>query len=280
MKPFIPFTDKTMTIEAFRSVLAASAMAFALSAASVEPALAEGLFSFLGKTEVHEYKGPKHAFPVPESLRREMSRKDMDIHAPILVRIFKQERKLEVWKRTRSGRFAHLKSYDIRAFSGDLGPKKREGDRQAPEGFYSVSPGQMNPASAYYLSFDIGYPNAFDRAHGRTGGWLMVHGGCSSRGCYAMTDEQIREIYALARDAFKGGQKAFQVQAYPFRLSGWNLALHSGNPNIEFWRMLKEGYDIFESTRLEPKVSVIGKRYVFSAPTTAVADVKGGTRAY
>ena len=126
----------------------------------------------------------------------------MDLQSPILVRLFKQEAELEVWKQDRSGRFALLKTYPICRWSGDLGPKVREGDRQAPEGFYTISPGQMNPQSAYYLSFNTGYPNAFDRALGRTGSQLMVHGDCSSRGCYAMTDEQIAEIYSLGRESF------------------------------------------------------------------------------
>ena len=135
--------------------------------------------------------------PVPPKLLAEMVAKDMDLQSPILVRLFKQEAELEVWKQDRSGRFALLKTYPICRWSGDLGPKVREGDRQAPEGFYSITPAQMNPQSAYYLSFNTGYPNAYDRALGRSGSQLMVHGDCSSRGCYAMTDEQIAEIYSL-----------------------------------------------------------------------------------
>ena len=133
--------------------------------------------------------------------------------SPILVRLFKQEAELEVWKQDRSGRFALLKTYPICSWSGDLGPKVREGDRQAPEGFYNISPAQMNPQSAYYLSFNTGYPNAYDRSLGHTGSELMVHGYCSSRGCYAMTDEKIAEIYSLGRESFFGGQRAFQFQA-------------------------------------------------------------------
>ena len=140
-----------------------------------------------------------------------MAEKDMDLHSPILVRLFKQEAELEVWKQDRSGHFALLKTYPICRWSGDLGPKVREGDRQAPEGFYAISPAQMNPQSAYYLSFNTGYPNAFDKALGRTGSQLMVHGDCSSRGCYAMTDEQIAEIYSLGRESFFGGQKCVPV---------------------------------------------------------------------
>ncbi|MEA2943382.1 MAG: hypothetical protein QOD09_3911, partial [Bradyrhizobium sp.] len=176
--------------------------------------------------------------PVPAKLVADMAAKDMDLNSPILVRMFKTEAELEVWKQTRSGQFALLKTYPICRWSGDLGPKVREGDRQAPEGFYAITPGQMNPQSAYYLSFNIGYPNAFDKALGRSGSQLMVHGDCSSRGCYAMTDEQIAEIYSLGRESFFGGQRAFQVQAYPFKMTPVNMAKHRNNPNMPFWKMI------------------------------------------
>lgn len=212
--------------------------------------------------------------PVPPKLVAAMTEKDMDPQSPILVRLFKQEAELEVWKQARSGRFELLKTYPICRWSGDLGPKVREGDRQAPEGFYSISPGQMNPQSAYYLSFNTGYPNAYDQSLGRTGSQLMVHGDCSSRGCYAMTDEQIAEIYSLGRESFFGGQKAFQLQAYPFRMTPVNMAKHRNNPNMPFWKMIKEGYDHFEITRQEPKVDFCEKKYVFDAarPPNATRD--------
>ncbi|TCT07978.1 L,D-transpeptidase family protein [Aquabacter spiritensis] len=191
--------------------------------------------------------------------------KGMTPESPILVRIYKQESELEVWKQKRDGDFALLKTYPICRWSGDLGPKVRVGDRQAPEGFYTITPGQMNPNSSYYLAFNLGFPNAYDRAYGRTGDFLMVHGDCSSAGCYAMTDEQVSEIFALARDSFAGGQKAFQVQALPFRMTPVNLAKHRNNPNMPFWKNLKEGVDTFEVTKREPKVNVCNRRYLFNA---------------
>jgi murein L,D-transpeptidase YafK len=214
------------------------------------------------------------ARPLSEQMASEIASKNMDRDAPILVRTFKEESELEVWKQDRTGRFALLKSYPICRWSGELGPKIKEGDRQAPEGFYNITPGQMNPNSQYYLAFDLGFPNAYDRAHGRTGANLMVHGDCSSRGCYSMTDEQISEIYALGRDAFFGGQKSFQVQAYPFRMTPQNMAKHRSNPHMAFWKMLKKGNDHFEVTRLEPKVNFCAKHYVFDAEAPA-----GSTRA-
>ena len=201
--------------------------------------------------------------PVPPKLVADMTAKNMDLQSPILVRLFKQEAELEIWKQDRSGHFALLKTYPICRWSGDLGPKVKEGDRQAPEGFYSISPAQMNPQSAYYLSFNTGYPNAFAKALGRTGSQLMVHGDCSSRGCYAMTDEQIAEIYSLGRESFFGGQKQFQLQAYPFKMTPANLAKHRNNPHMPFWRMIKDGNDHFEVTKQEPKVEFCEKKYVF-----------------
>jgi murein L,D-transpeptidase YafK len=203
--------------------------------------------------------------PLSDKMVATLAEKNMDKESPILVRLFKEESEFEVWKKNRDGEFALLKTYPICRWSGDLGPKKREGDRQAPEGFYTVSPGQMNPQSNYYLAFNTGYPNAYDRAWGFTGSELMVHGDCSSRGCYAMTDEQIQEIYALARESFFGGQKDFQLQAFPFRMTALNMAKHRNNPNFAFWKMIKEGYDNFEATHQEPKVAVCEKHYVFDA---------------
>ena len=215
-----------------------------------------------------DYDGalPKHMKPLDEKTRQLVERKGMDQRSPILVRLFKEEATLEVWKQQKAGgRYALLKTYDICAYSGVLGPKIKEGDRQAPEGFYTIRPAQMNPDSSYYLSFDMGYPNEFDRAHGRTGSDLMVHGACSSRGCYSMTDESIQEIYTLGRLSFQGGQRDFQVQAFPFRMTAENIARHADNPNMPFWLMLKEGYDHFEAVGQPPKVDVCDRRYVFNS---------------
>lgn len=215
--------------------------------------------------------------PLSGSMVSAIEQKNMEKTSPILVRLFKQEAELEVWKEDRTGHYALLKTYPICRWSGELGPKVREGDRQAPEGFYSITPGQMNPNSSYYLSFNLGYPNAYDKAWGRTGSQLMVHGDCSSRGCYAMTDEQIAEIYALGRESFFGGQRAFQVQAYPFRMTPTNMAKHRANPNMAFWKMIKQGYDHFEVTKLEPKVDVCEKRYVFNASAPEASVMANGS---
>jgi murein L,D-transpeptidase YafK len=181
----------------------------------------------------------------------------------MMIRIFKQTNEFEVWKKTTSGTFKLFKSYNICAYSGTLGPKVYEGDRQAPEGFYNITPGLMNPHSNYYLAFNTGFPNKFDRAWNRTGSELMVHGDCSSRGCYSMTDEAIAEIYALARESFAGGNAVVQMQIFPFRMTPKNLAQVSTNPNLNFWMDIKEGYDRFELSKTPPSWDVCDKKYVF-----------------
>lgn len=208
---------------------------------------------------------PQHANrQLPPKIQQAMKAKGMNKTAPVMARVFKEEGKLEIWKQKTNGRYDLIASYDICKWSGKLGPKFTEGDRQAPEGFYTVRPSQMKPNSQYHLAFNIGYPNTYDRANGRTGSNLMVHGACSSAGCYSMTDQQIEEIYAFGRDAFQGGQTEFQVQAFPFRMTAANMARYRNDPNYEFWKMLKVGYDHFELTKVPPKVDVCDRRYVFN----------------
>ncbi|WP_367717423.1 L,D-transpeptidase family protein [Nitratireductor sp. GISD-1A_MAKvit] len=222
-------------------------------------------FALAACNETLEDIAPKAERQLPARIVQTMKAKGMSKTSPVMMRIFKEEGKLEVWKAKTNGRYDIIASYDICKWSGQLGPKFTEGDRQAPEGFYTVRPGQMNPKSSYYLAFNIGFPNAYDRANGRTGKHLMVHGACSSAGCYSMTDEQIAEIYAFARDSFKGGQREFQVQAFPFRMTAENMARYRNDPNFEFWKMLKVGYDHFELTKIPPKVDVCDRRYVFNS---------------
>ena len=210
----------------------------------------------------------KAEHPLPDKLVKKMKAQGMTTRSPILMRIFKEENTLEIWKQKPNGRYEIVTNYGICKWSGHLGPKFKEGDRQAPEGYYSIRKHQMNPNSSYYLSFNMGFPNRFDRAHGRTGSNLMVHGACSSAGCYSMTDEQVLEIFGFARDAFKGGQEAFQVQAFPFRLTPENMARYKDHKSFDFWNQIREGYDHFEITKRPPKVDVCEKRYVFNQTAT------------
>lgn len=184
-----------------------------------------------------------------------------DWGAPVFLRIYKQERELEIWARTGNGVYALLDTWPICTYSGELGPKLREGDGQAPEGIYRVGGEQLNPHSSYHLSFDLGYPNAFDRAHDRTGSYLMVHGSCVSIGCYAMTDAGIEEIYSLVAAALAHGQRRVQVHALPFRFdAGWESE-HAASPWLGFWRDLAAIDARFETDRVPPDVRVERKRY-------------------
>ena len=181
--------------------------------------------------------------------------------APLLVRIFKSEDELEIWADAGT-RYVLLRTYPICMYSGALGPKIRQGDGQAPEGFYAVSAQLLNPSSRFHLSFNLGYPNAFDRAHERSGDFLMVHGNCVSIGCYAMGDVAIEEIYTLLAQALAAGQAQVPVHAFPFRFrDGWREA-HADNEWLDFWSQLEAGYQAFEKTHRPPKISVKDGRYV------------------
>jgi murein L,D-transpeptidase YafK len=202
--------------------------------------------------------------PLPPKMQLKLAKMNLSMSSPIMIRVFKEEEVMEVWKANSQDRYQLVATYPICAWSGMLGPKKKEGDRQAPEGFYNITPGQMNPNSQYYLSFDIGYPNKYDRAYGRSGRNIMVHGACASAGCYSMSDAAVLQIYAFARDAFRGGQKSFQVQAFPFRMTADNMAKHRFSENYEFWKNIKTGYDYFEITHRPPEVDVCARKYVFN----------------
>ncbi len=206
----------------------------------------------------------KVEYQLPSRVLDEMKAKGMERNSPIAMRIFKEEGVLEIWKAKTNNRFDKIAEYQICAWSGRLGPKIKEGDRQAPEGFYPLSPYHLNPNSKYFLAINTGYPNRYDQANGRNGTNLMIHGACSSSGCYSMTDAQILEIYAFARDAFKGGQQTVQLQAFPFRMTADNMARHQHSPHYDFWKMLKVGYDNFEVTKRPPEVGVCDRKYVFN----------------
>lgn len=209
---------------------------------------------------------------ISPALKTQLMKKDLKLGNPIFLRFFKDSMRCEVWMQAAPGSpFTLFKSYPIATYGGrGFGPKLREGDGKAPEGFYYVTPGQMNPRSSYHLSFNLGYPNRYDRAHGRTGSFLMVHGKRQSIGCYAMTDPQIEEIYTLADRALRNGQPYFRVHLFPFELSSQNIKKHTRNPLSKtarwksFWMNLKEGYDFFEKYKTPPNIEVdeVKKRYL------------------
>lgn len=179
---------------------------------------------------------------------------------PVYLRVFKEEAELELWVQTQSG-FVLFKTYPICSYSGKLGPKLREGDHQAPEGFYQVKTRSLNPKSQYHLSFNLGFPNAYDRAQGRTGSFLMIHGACLSVGCYAMTDPLIEEIYVLVEAALKSGQDHVPVHAFPFHMTDKRLTQTANHKWHAFWQELRPAYDLFQTTGQVPRISVEGSLY-------------------
>lgn len=199
---------------------------------------------------------------VEPALRNDLVAAGMELGQPAFIRIFKEERELEVWLRTGQS-FELFRVYNICNFSGALGPKLKEGDRQSPEGFYMVDLAAMNPNSNYHLSFNLGFPNAYDQANQRTGSFLMVHGDCVSIGCYAMTDAGIEEIYLIVEAALSSGQESVAVHAFPFRMTDERLTAEQANEWYEYWQNLKSGYDIFESLRVPPGILVSDNAYAF-----------------
>jgi murein L,D-transpeptidase YafK len=197
-------------------------------------------------------------------LQHQLTDRGFEWGTPVFIRIFKVERVLELWLRKSTG-YALFKSYTICTYGGkELGPKLRQGDGRAPEGFYYVTPKQMNPFSRFHLAFNLGYPNLYDQAHGRTGSALMVHGNCVSIGCFAMTDPSMEEIYTLADAALRYGQPYFRVHIFPFRMNQRNMHRYRGSRWIEFWRNLKVGHDWFADHDHTPPNVVIHKgRYCF-----------------
>lgn len=210
-------------------------------------------------------RAARAAARVKPNLQAELAEQGLAWGAPIFIRIFKRPAELEIWAQD-ADQFKLFKTYPICTYSGDLGPKLQQGDHQAPEGFYFIRAHQLNPASSYHLSFNLGYPNAYDRAHSRTGDYLMVHGDCVSIGCYAMTDPAIEEIYTLLSAALEAGQPFVRVHIFPFPLTDKALGRHKDSKWNKFWNNLAEGYRWFEEHKFPPNVEVRNKRYTFNAP--------------
>ncbi|MFT5467074.1 MAG: murein L,D-transpeptidase YafK [Verrucomicrobiales bacterium] len=201
---------------------------------------------------------------VKPDLERDLKAKGLEIGDPLFIRVFKESSELEVWLQPSKGeKFKKFRTYRIARFSGQLGPKEKRGDRQAPEGFYYVRRGAMNPHSRFHLSFDLGYPNAYDQAYGRTGDYLMVHGNRVSIGCFAMTDASIEQIWTLADASLKRGQPYFRVHCFPFRMTEERMARAKTSEWYDFWKNIREGYKAFEEDGLPPSAEVSGKRYTF-----------------
>lgn len=194
------------------------------------------------------------AFGMAENARSEAAKQHVTpklghlFGCPVFLRAYKEEEELELWVK-RGGTWRLLHTYPIIAQSGDLGPKTAEGDEQVPEGFYAVTPRSMNPCSSYHLSFNIGYPNAYDTAQGRTGSLIMIHGKNCSIGCLAMGDEAIEEIYTLVAESLRAEPaRSVPVHLFPFRLTPQRLAEETDSPHAPFWQYLAE-----EAARCTPQ---------------------------
>jgi murein L,D-transpeptidase YafK len=227
--------------------------------------------SLLALSDVRADEGAAEK-PLPSAVEAALIMKDIEPGASVYIRVFKEESELEVWKARPNGRYALIKTFPVCNWGGTLGPKRVLGDSMSPEGFYGVTPGAMKPDSKYHLAFNIGYPNALDRALGRTGNFIMVHGDCRSVGCFAMSDKLIEEIYAFVRDALAAGEASVPVHVFPFRMTAENMKRHVDNPSHDTWEPLKEAYDDFARTRDLPKIGMCGKHYVVNSLTPVGND--------
>jgi murein L,D-transpeptidase YafK len=222
------------------------------------------LFAFAGYSISYPALADEKAAakPLPPSTLTALAQKVIPETAPIYIRIFKEESELEVWKARADGRYVIVKTFPICNWSGALGPKTKLGDQMAPEGFYSFASDGLKPDSKYHLAINVGYPNALDRALGRNGDFIMVHGKCLSIGCFAMTDDLIEEVYALARDAIAGGEARVPLHIFPFRMTAANMKSHAGHSASASWVPLKEAYDDFATTQIPPRTGACGRHYV------------------
>lgn len=196
-------------------------------------------------------------------LQAELKEKGFDAsHFELFIRALKHEKAMEIWLRSKgAAEYKLFKTYDICYYSGELGPKRKQGDGQVPEGFYSIA--VFNPYSSYHLSLGISYPNSSDRIIGKSnlGGDIMIHGNCVSIGCMPITDNFIKEVYILAVEAKNGGQNTIPVHVFPARMNENGMAYlnkeyASNKALLDFWKNLKRGYDAFEKNKVIPKVGV------------------------
>lgn len=210
---------------------------------------------------------PLPGTPDPATLNYRLALAGLKLGSPLLIRIFKAESALEIWME-KDGTYMPFASYPICYWSGTLGPKLREGDRQAPEGFYTITIHQLHDGRRWSRSLEVGFPNAFDQANERSGSNILIHGGCNSVGCFAMTDRVNAEIYTLVSEALSAGVVWVPVHVFPFRMTDENFAARAANKWSGFWTTLKQGYDLFERTRLPPRIGVCDKHYTIEDPVS------------
>ena len=199
---------------------------------------------------------------VQGDLKHDLGAQGLEYGAPIFIQITKIPAELTVFVQNADGTFDPFRTYEICSYSGGLGPKKREGDGKSPEGFYRVRAQQMNPASSYHLSFNLGYPNAFDRRQGYTGDYLMVHGRCVSIGCYAMTDPVMDEIWTLMAASFQHGQGEIGVHIFPYKMNWPMRSVPPNHPDRAFWQTLAPAWKAFTQDQVPPRITVAGGQYI------------------
>ena len=191
---------------------------------------------------------------------------------PMMLRVFKQESELEAWVLPEGQKeYVRFRIYPICYFSGNLGPKIKQGDNQSPEGFYWAQRRHVRAQSQYHRAIDFGYPNTYDRAHGYTGSELLIHGNCISSGCYAMTDPLVDQLYEMTKATTSVPGQGFWIHAFPFRMTNRNMSDNKSSKWLPFWKQLKSGYDAFELTKIPPKVTVKNRHYVVEARSSVDA---------
>lgn len=239
------------------AISSAPARAFSIELRDVAPMRVE-------RQRTYALKPPEPRAPKPdtEAISARDARLGLKERAPAYIRLFKATSELEVWLQRKDGRFVLFKRYPICFWSGTLGPKTTEGDRQTPEGFYTITRRSSHWSHKWSHAFNLGYPNSFDRKSGRSGSYILLHGGCSSIGCFSMTNTVMAEIHFLVTEALRGGQRRVHVHIFPFRMTAASLKRHADSPWTEFWRDLKTAYDSFETTRVPPEVALCDGRYV------------------
>lgn len=207
-----------------------------------------------------------------DSIKSRLSKLHVSVdQLEVFIRGFKEEKDLEVWvKEKKDTTWKLYTTYPICESSGELGPKRCQGDYQVPEGFYNVS--VFNPYSNFYLSLGVSYPNAADKilaCQRDPGGAIMIHGNCVTIGCIPITDERIKELYVLCVEARNAGQKEIPIHLFPVRFTDASIvrikATESNVSTRTFWDNIRTGYDWFQSKKKLPKVTVDAKgKYLFS----------------
>ena len=254
-----------------RTALTACAAAAILGQVGTAPALSLDVEEITAVRAERKRANSDGKLPLPgtpdlKRLDDRLAERGVDRDAPILIRVFKAELEMEVWTGDENGTYSLFATYPICYWSGTLGPKLKEGDKQAPEGFYTVTMEQsFHTGTRWPKSLNIGYPNPFDQVNLRSGSHILIHGGCASIGCFAMTNAVSLEVHKLATDALDAGQPNIPVHVFPFRMTEANFAKYDMPRWNGFWQNLKEGYDLFERTARPPRVTVCGMRYDFAA---------------